>query len=49
VQVEVADANPIIVAQLAKEEMARIPKFTPVKIFKNNYFAKTGVWIALTV
>jgi hypothetical protein len=47
--VEVANANPIIVAQLAKEGMARIPKFVPVKILKNYYFARTGVWIALTV
>jgi hypothetical protein len=49
VQVEDADANPIIVAQLVKEGMAWIPKSAPVKILKNNYFARTGVWIALTV
>jgi hypothetical protein len=49
VLVEIADANPIIVAQLSKEGMARIPKSMPVKILKNNYFTRTGVWIALTV
>jgi hypothetical protein len=47
--VEVADANPIIVSQLSKEEMAHIPKSMSVKILKNNYFARTGVWIALTI
>jgi hypothetical protein len=47
--VEVADANPIIVAQLTKEGMAQIPKSALVKILKNNYFARTGVWIALTI
>jgi hypothetical protein len=49
VQVEVADANPIVITQLAKEEMEQIPKSAPVKILKNNYFARTGVEIALTV
>jgi hypothetical protein len=47
--VEVVDANPIIVAQLAKEGMARIPKSASVKILKNYYFARTRVWIALTI
>jgi hypothetical protein len=49
VWVETTDANPIIVAQLSKEGMPRIPKFAPIKIHKNNYFTRTRVWIALTV
>jgi hypothetical protein len=36
VWVEIANANPIIVAQLSKKEMARIPKSTPVKILKTT-------------
>jgi hypothetical protein len=43
VRVEVADVNPIIVAYLLKKRMAWIPKSMPVKILKNNYFARTGV------
>jgi hypothetical protein len=42
VWVEIADANPVIVTQFSKEGMAWIPKSTPIKILKNNYFARTG-------
>jgi hypothetical protein len=47
--VEIADANPIIVAQFSKEGMAQVPKSAPIKILKNNYFARMRIWIALTV
>jgi hypothetical protein len=47
--VEVVDANPIVITQLVKEDMAWIPKSAPVKILENNYFARTGVEIALTI
>jgi hypothetical protein len=43
VWVEIANANPIIVAQFLKEGMARIPKSTLIKILKNNYLARMGV------
>jgi hypothetical protein len=49
VWVEIVDANLIIVTQFLKERMARIPKSAPIKILKNNYFTRTGVWIALTI
>jgi hypothetical protein len=47
--VEITDANPIIVAQLSEEGMAWIPKSMPIKILKDYDFARTRVWIALTV
>jgi hypothetical protein len=47
--VEVADANPIVITQFTKKGMAQIPKSMPVEILKHNYFARVGVWIALTV
>jgi hypothetical protein len=40
--VEVADANPIVITQLAKKEKARIPKSAPVEILEYNYFARAG-------
>jgi hypothetical protein len=46
--VEIADANPIVVAQLSQKGMARTPKSAPIEIFKDNNFAKMGVWIVLT-
>jgi hypothetical protein len=49
IRVEIADANPIVVTQLPQKGMARIPKSTPIKIFKDNDFARTGVWIVPTV
>jgi hypothetical protein len=45
---EIADANPIVVTQLLQKGMARIPKSAPIKILKDDDFARTGVWIALT-
>jgi hypothetical protein len=48
VGVEIADANPIVVAQLSQKGMARIPKSAPIEIFKDNNFARTEVWIVLT-
>jgi hypothetical protein len=41
--VEVADVNPIVITQLAKKGMARIPKSVPVKILEYNYFTRAGV------
>jgi hypothetical protein len=41
--VEIADANPIVVTQLSHKERRMIPKFVPIKIFKDNNFARTGV------
>jgi hypothetical protein len=46
---EVADTNPIVITQLAKKRMAWIPKSMPVEILEHNYFARAGVWIALTI
>jgi hypothetical protein len=46
--VEIADANPIVVAKLSQKGMARISKSAPIEIFKDNNFARTGVWIVLT-
>jgi hypothetical protein len=43
IRVEIADANPIVVTQLSQKGMARIPKSAPIKIFKDNDFARTGV------
>jgi hypothetical protein len=48
VGVEIADANPIIIQELAQERMAGISKFAPIEIFENYNFTKTGIWIALT-
>jgi hypothetical protein len=41
--VEVADANPIVITQLAKKGMAWIPKSVPIEILEYNYFARAGV------
>jgi hypothetical protein len=46
--VEIADANPIVVAKLSQKGMAKISKSAPIEIFKDNNFARTGVWIVLT-
>jgi hypothetical protein len=49
VRVEIAYANRIVVTQLPQKGMARIPKSSPIKIFKDDDFARTRVWIVLTV
>jgi hypothetical protein len=41
--VEIADANPVVVAQLSQKGMARTPKSASIEIFKDNNFAKMGV------
>jgi hypothetical protein len=46
---EVPDANPIVITQLAKKGMAWISESAPVKILEYNYFTGMGVWIALTI
>jgi hypothetical protein len=40
---EVADTNPIIIAQFAKKGMAQIPKSVLVEILEHNYFTRVGV------
>jgi hypothetical protein len=41
--VEIVDANPVVVAKLSQKGVARISKFAPIEIFKDNNFAMTEV------
>jgi hypothetical protein len=48
VGVEIADANPIIITELAQERVVGIFKSVLIEIFENYNFARTGIRIALT-